>query len=252
MRFLFALSLLLQTMSVMAVDFSELSNNKPVSTVYPATFKCYVDVALFLNTEGVYERPVFLRVSYIIGSDTLNDNIQVDGNHNGVIKQLFLDEDEHLTVNIRLNNGDIETIEGLEGSLRVVRNPDFQPTEDLGKSTFLSGVWKSEQTPLFRIPIKDSIPQYFRLKIDFNKNYEFDKLYFELKVISPLDGIVMLNKEIFVNENPAIELRTRSYAMDIKEIDMSHPGTYYFQVMNDMAVDRLNGIDKISYEIVQE
>ena len=65
--------------------------------------------------------------------------------------------------------------------------------------------------------------------MDFNQNYEYDKFYFKMKVISPKDGIVMLDKSIDVNENAAIDLRTRSYSVDIKEIDMIQPGTYYFK-----------------------
>lgn len=252
MRFFLALALMIQAANSFGVDFTKLSRAEPVSTVYPATFKCYVDVSLFVNATDVYEKPVFLRVSYIISNDTLNDNIEVKGSFNNVVKQLFLDEGERLTVAVQLNNGDIEVLDGMEGSLRVVRNPDFQPTDDLGKSTFLSGVWKSDQTPLFRIPISDSIPQFFRLKMDFNQNYEYDKFYFKMKVISPKDGIIMLDKSIDVNENAAIDLRTRSYSLDIKEIDMTQPGTYYFQVMSNMSAARVNGINKITYEIVSE
>ena len=252
MRTFLALVLMLQTATSFGVDFTKLSSNQPVSTVYPATFKCYVDVSLFLNASDVYEKPVFLRLSYIIGNDTLNDNIKVNGNFNNVVKQLFLDEGERLTVSVQLNNGDIELLDGIEGSLRVVRNPDFQPIDDLGKSTFLSGVWKSDQTPLFRVPIGDSIPQFFRLKMDFNQNYEYDKFYFKMKVISPKEGIVMLDKSIDVNENAAINFRSRSFYLDIKEIDMTQLGTYYFQVMSNMTVSRVNGIDKITYEIVSE
>lgn len=252
MRFLITGLLLLQTITSFGVDFTKLSRDEPITTAYPANFKCYVDVSLFLNATDAYKGSIFLRVSYIIGNDTLNDNLTVNGSFNGVIKQVFLDENERLTVIIHLNNGETEVIDGIEGSLRIVRNPEFQPTDDQGKSTFLSGVWKSDQTPLFRIAIKDSVSQLFRLKLTMNENYEFDKLYFKMKVISPSAGILMLQRVVNVNDRPALEMRKKTFSVDIEEVDLSSPGTYYFQVMQNMTGMRVNGIDRIDYEIVPQ
>jgi hypothetical protein len=252
MRFLITGLLLLQTIASFGVDFTKLSRDEPITTAYPANFKCYVDVSLFLNATDAYKGSIFLRVSYIIGNDTLNDNLTVNGSFNGVIKQVFLDENERLTVIIHLNNGETEVIDGIEGSLRIVRNPEFQPTDDQGKSTFLSGVWKSDQTPLFRVAIKDSVSQLFRLKLTMNENYEFDKLYFKMKVISPSAGILMLQRVVNVNDRPALEMRKKTFSVDIEEVDLSAPGTYYFQVMQNMTGMRVNGIDRIDYEIVPQ
>lgn len=253
MRIVLALILLFfQTTTGFGVDFTKLSRSEPVSTIYPATFKCYVDVSFALDAMDAYNKPLYLRISYIIGNDTLNDNLTVNGKVNTMVKQLFLDEGERLTVSVRLNNAEVEEAEGLSGSLKIVRNPDFQPSSDLGKNTFLSSIWKSDQTPLFRIPVEDSIPKFFRLKVDFNENFEFDKLHFKMKVISPKDGIIMLSKSVSVNEKTEIEHGGHSFSMDLQEIDMSQPGTYYFQLMSNMAYNRINGIEKISYDIVQE
>lgn len=252
MRFLITGLLLLQTIASFGVDFTKLSRDEPITTAYPANFKCYVDVSLFLNATDVYMGSIFLRVSYIIGNDTLNDNLKVNGSFNNVIKQVFLDENERLTVIIHLNNGETEVVDGIEGSLRIVRNPEFQPTDDQGKSTFLSGVWKSDQTPLFRVAIKDSVSQLFRLKLTMNENYEFDKFYFKMKVISPSAGILMLQRVVNVNDRPALEMRKKTFSVDIEEVDLSAPGTYYFQVMQNMTGMRVNGIDRIDYEIVPQ
>ena len=234
------------------VDFTKLNRDEPISTVYPSNFKCYVDVSLFLDATQVYDTPVFLRISYIIGTDTLNDNLTINGSHNAVIKRLFLDEGERLTAVIQLNNGETNEIDSLEGSLRIVRNPDFKPTDDQGKNTFLSGVWKSDQTPLFRIGIEDSIPQVFILKFLLNENFEFDNLYFKMKIISPSAGIVMLDKTVKVNEGTVLNPGKKSFSLDISEVDLSTPGTYYFQVMQNTSSSRINGIVKIDYEIVRE
>lgn len=235
-----------------AVDFTKISRTEPVTTVYQADFKCYVDVSLFINTIKTYKGNVFLRVSYIIGDDTLNDNVLVDENYNGVIKQLFLDEGERLTAIIHLNNAETESLDGIEGSFRIVRNPEFKPTSDQGKNTFIGNVWRSDQTPLFRVKMTDSIPQVFRLSFTFNENYEFDRFYFKMKIISPASGILMLEREMLINDQTDISLARNIYSIDFDEIDLSHPGSYYFQVMQNMAGSRVNGIDKVEYRIMPQ
>lgn len=252
MRFFFAVALTLLAFQAYSVDFAQLSRNNPITTTYLANFKCYVDVSLFVNAIDAYDGPIFLRVSYIIGDDTLNDNITINGSYNNVVKQLFLDEGERLTTIIHLNNGETEEIEGIKGSLRIVRNPEFRPTSEQGKNTFLSGVWKSDQTPLFRVSIEDSIPQIFRLKLKLNEHYEFDKLYFKMKVISPSAGILMLDKELIVNDQSTLEQREKKFTVDVDEVDLLTTGTYYFQVMQNMTGTRVNGIEKIDFEIVPQ
>jgi hypothetical protein len=252
MRFYFSLVLTLFAFNAYSVDFTKLSRDEPVITVYPANFKCYVDVSLFLDVANAYSQPIYLRVSYIIGDDTLNDNLKITGSHNAVIKQFFLDEGERLTTIIKLNNGETNEIEGIEGSLRIVRNPDFTPVDSKGKNTFLSGVWKSDQTPLFRVSVKDSIPKLFRLNLSLNQNYEFDKFYFNVKVISPSAGILMLDEELTINEEPALEGRKKTIRIDLQEIDLKTSGSYYFQVMQNMESIRVNGIEKIEYEVVPQ
>jgi hypothetical protein len=182
----------------------------------------------------------------------LNDNIMVDGSYNKVVKQLFLDEGERLTAIIHLNNGETEVIDEIEGSLRIVRNPEFQAADEKGKNIFLSGVWNSDQTPLFRVSIKSTSSKVFRLKLSLNENYEFDKVYLKMKVISPSAGILMLDKEISVIDQPTLDMRKKIFTVDVEEVDLSTAGTYYFQVMQNMTGIRLNGVDKIEYEIVPQ
>jgi hypothetical protein len=249
MRYLVTLLLFVSSFSTLAVDFTKVSRDEPITTVYPASFKCFVDISLFLDATSVYEAPVYLNISYIIGDDTLNDYLKINGSHNGVIKQFFLEEGERLTTIIRLQNEETNEIEGLEGSLRIVRNPDFAPTDNQGKNTFLSGVWKSDQTPLFRVSVKDSIPQLFILKLYLNENFEYDKLYLKVKVISPSVGILMLEREVVINEGDTLFPSRKSMNIEFPELDVSIPGSYYFQLMSNMAGKRINGIDKIEYKI---
>jgi len=252
MRTLFILSffLFIGTKTLFAVEFNRLSRTEPVTTVYYSDFKCYVDVSLFVNTKDVRKGDIFLRVTYIIGTDTLNDNVLVNENYNGVIKQLFLDEGERLTAIIHLNNAETDTLTGIEGSFRVVRNPDFKADSEDTDNAFVGNVWRSEQTPLFRIKLTDSIVQVFRLSFALNENYEFDNLFFKVKVVSPTMGILMLDKEVVVNEGANIDQYKKIFSIDLDEIDLDHVGSYYFQIIPNMAAKRINGVEKVAYEIV--
>lgn len=252
MKHLATLVLLVSSLSTYAVDFTKVSRDEPITTVYPATFKCFVDVSLSFDATAVYKAPVFLRVTYVIGTDTLNDNLKIDGSLNSVIKQFFLDEGERLTTIIHLRNVETNEIDGIEGALRIVRNPEFTPIDDQGKNTFLSGVWKSDQTPLFRATVKDSVPHTFSLKLSLNENYEFDKLFFKMKVISPAAGISMLEREVVVSEADELVLSRKTIKVEFTELSVIVPGSYYFQIMSNMIGTRTNGIDKIEYEIVRQ
>jgi hypothetical protein len=73
-----------------------------------------------------------------------------------------------------------------------------------------------------------------------------------MKVISPSAGILMLDKEISVIDQPTLDMRKKIFTVDVEEVDLSTAGTYYFQVMQNMTGIRLNGVDKIEYEIVPQ
>ncbi len=252
MRSLIFLLFALHSFGSFAVDFTKLSRTVPSTTSYVATLKCYVDVSLFLNAKQATQGSVYLKVTYIVGSDTLNDHLKLDNSYNGTIKQFFLDEGERLTVMIALNDATREELEGIQGSLNVVRNPEFKPVENEGKNTFLSGVWKSDQTPLFRVPVQTSEPKLFQLKVSVNEQFEFDRLFLKMKVISPASGIVMLEKTVTLNDGANLEMRKKSFLVDIDEVDLSTAGTYYFQVIQNMSSSRINGVDRIEYQIVPQ
>lgn len=253
MRLLFLSVLLITTIASYAVDFAKLSRNEPVSATYQANFKCYIDVSFFLDLSSSPATTGFVRFSYVIGQDTLNDLLQVDKSYNAVVKRIFLDEGEHLTVSAYLANAETELLDGIDGSLRLVRNPELEPSDDQGKNTFMGSIWKSDQTPLFRIVLKEGeASKKFKLTVKLNENFEYDKLLLKVKVISPVAGIVMVEKALNVNESKNVERRKRSISITFDEIQISQPGSYYFQVMQNMTGARINGVEMVSYELVSE
>jgi hypothetical protein len=241
-----------QTMVVFGVDFNRLSTTEAVTATYQPPARCIADVSFFLNKAGAYNGKIFVRVDYVIGNDTLIDHLVFDANFNGVIKQLLLNDGEKVTVLVYLENSNAEVIEKLEGSIRMVQNTKLIPTDDKGKNSFLSGVWMADQMPLFRVTVTDSVPHLLRLKLSFNENYDYDKLFFNLKVVSKSSGITMFKKELTVTENALVEARKRSFTIDLTEIGLSVPETYYIQIIQNMACNRINGIDRIEHELLKQ
>jgi hypothetical protein len=246
------LFLTFQTMLAFGVEFNRLSRTEPVTASYQPAARCVADVSFFLNKAGAYNGKIFVRINYVIGKDTLTDHLVVDANFNGVIKQLLLNEGEKVTALVYLENANIEVIEKLEGSIRMVQNTKLIPTDDKGKNLFLSGVWISDQMPLFRVTVTDSVPHLLRLKLTFNESYDYDKLFFNLKVVSKSSGINMVEKELTVTENAVVEARKRSFTIDLTEINLSVAETYYIQVIQNMACNRINGIDRIEHELLKQ
>lgn len=246
--------LLLSTLPLLtnAVDFSQLSTSTPVSTTYNANFKCYVDASFFLDLQDAPAQSVFVRATYIIGTDTLNDLVKVDQHFDGVLKRIFLDEGERLTILLRMNTDGLDRVDGIKGSLQAIRNPDIKPDPPNAGNSFENNIWRTGFTPLFRVVKEDSVPQTMQLEISFDQNYEFDRLFFKVKVISPADGILMLDKAIVVNEENYVTMRSKKVQLDLTEVDMSVPGTYYFQVMQNMAQDRVNGVQHIDHKLVPQ
>ena len=62
----------------------------------------------------------------------------------------------------------------------------------------------------------------------------------------------MLDEELTINEEPALEGRKKTIRIDLQEIDLKTSGSYYFQVMQNMESIRVNGIEKIEYEVVPQ
>lgn len=253
MRFLILpLVALLPLSSVKAVEFTSLSRSEPVSLTHTAEFSAYVDFSLSLSGERLATNALYLQVRYIIGSDTLTDNITITGSRSGQVKQLLLKEGERVTAQVFLKNGNLETVDGLEGSFRAATNTQLTVSKDIVGATFPGHVWIREHNPLFRVKLDGVAPRNVQLTFHFDGNYEFDALHFKVKVISPEQGILMLPSTIRVTDEPFLNLRDKTVTMTLEGVNFSYQGSYYLQVMHAMKQERVNGISKVSYEVVPQ
>lgn len=252
MRYPALLLLFIVSMSAHAVEFTSVSRKQPVTLVYAADFTAFVDINLKLDATNATAGTLHLRLRYIIGNDTLHDNLTVTGAQDGTVKQLMLKEGERLTAQVLLNNAETETVEGLDGSFRASRNPSLTVKPELGQATFVGNVWVREQNPLFRVKFDEASPRDIQLIFNLDGNYEFDALHFKVKVISPEQGILFLSRTATVTTEPVLQQRSRTLRLTLDGVNFSYPGNYYLQVMHTMLPDRVNGVEKVSYEVVAQ
>lgn len=252
MRALFLSLILLLSLPMYAVEFQSLLRGEPVTLFHSAEFTSYVDISLSINAEQSSTPTMFLRLRYVIGPDTLHDSFTVNGRYDGVVKQLLLKEGERLTAQILLHNAETDRAEGIEGSFRAAPNQSIKVVTDLGHSSFIGNVWLREQNPLFRVKFEDAAPRDVRLVFHLDGNYEFDGLHFRVKIISPEQGILFLPRSVKVTEGWALDMREKILKVDLDGVNYSYKGSYYFQVMHTMGTERVNGIRKVGYEVVEQ
>ncbi len=249
-KLLLSLVLLVPALAANAVEFTTLSRTQPITLVHTAEFSAYVNISLTLSGQTLTKAPLYLHISYIIGTDTLNDHMKVDTDRNGRVKQLLLKEGERLTALIYLHNADIDNVDGLTGSFRAVTDTLLTVSKDIIGSSFPGNVWIREHNPLFRIKLDEAKPRTVKLTFHLDGNYAFDDLHFKIKVISPQQGILLLPRTIDVTDEALLDFNNKTVTITIEGVNFSYPGSYYLQLMQTMKQDRVNGISKVSYEVI--
>lgn len=252
MRLFLPIALMLSALSAHAVDFTSVSRSEPVTLIHAAGFTAYVDVSLNVSCKEATSQQLYLRLRYIIGTDTLHDNLAVTGGHDGVVKQLLLMEGERLTVQLLLNNAEVESVSGLQGSLRAGTNTRLEVGTEVGRTTFVGSVWHRDQNPLFRVKFDEPAPRDVQLEFHLTGNYEFDRLHFKVKVISPEQGILFLERSVKVTDGTHLSLGPKTLRLSLEGVNFSYAGSYYVQVMHQMMPDRVNGVDRVGYTVTAQ
>ncbi len=243
------IQLLFLSMHSYAADFTSLSREKPVVVRYSADKNCNVSFVLNLKSIKEVRLDIFLKVNYIIGNDTLNDFIYLDESYTGTIKELYLQKGDSVQACLWLNNDEIIKLENIKGSFNVKSGTgiDLQSTGEMCR--FTGTVWKDDQLPIFRIAKNDEKNQVLNLNVSLTENFDFDKLYLKIKVISPSQGILLYTKELIVNEELVLPYRRKLLKIDFPDLEVQKPGSYYVQVFHEMSQTLINGVEYISYHL---
>ena len=120
------------------------------------------------------------------------------------------------------------------------------------KNLFPGTLWSADDPVLFKITKQEDSHKDLRINFVFTENFEFDRLFIRIKVISPEQGIVVLNKEIEVNTSDFLEYSKNTIKTEIPEIMIKGQGTYYIQITHQMQNLRVNGIDNASFELLEQ
>lgn len=235
-----------------AVDFTSLVREKPLMVSYTAEKN--TNVSFLFNVKNAKESKldIYLKVLYIINTDTLNDYLYFGDGFTGMIKELFLEAGDSVKAYLYLNNEETAKIDNLKGSFTAKAGPGIDMSSTGEVCHFTGTVWKDDQLPLFRISKTDEKSQQLSIDVELTENYEFDKLFVKIKVVSPAQGILLFSKELVVNEEQHIAFRRKTVKIDFPDLEVQKTGSYYIQVFHQMGQSRVNGVESISYRLTDK
>lgn len=235
--------------STFAVEFTSLSKYKPVEISYSAANKTFASFVLKVAPDKPLKTDLFIRIKYIIGQDTLNDYVYTDGEYDGVVKELFLDAGETVTALLYLNNMGIDFVNDLSGSITINKADDTNVEAAEGTFRFVGDVWRVGESPIFRITKTDSEQKSLVLKFNLTENFEYDMLFIRTKVISPMQGILIINKNVNVNSEAFLPYKSTTVEVQFPDLHIDKPGSYYVQLTHEHTAKRINGIQSTSWEL---
>ena len=235
-----------------AVDFTSLLREKPLVASYAADKN--TNVSFMFNVKNVKESKldIYLHVRYIINEDTLNDYLYFGEGYTGMIKEFYLEAGDSVYAYLYLNNEETGKIDNLKGFFNAIAGPGLDMTSTGELCRFTGTVWKDDQLPLFRISKADEKKQQLSIDVLLSENYEFDKLFVKIKVVSPAQGILLFTKELVVNEEQNIGLRKKTVKIDFPDLEVQKIGSYYVQLFHQMGQSRVNGVESISYHLTDK
>lgn len=248
MRSLLLLALVVLSIPVFSIPFNSLSSNQGVTVIYNARENSHVDIHLGMIAEKAKRKTVSIKMLLSIGEGICTEYRTVESLYAGVVKQVFLNEGDQLKVELFLHEQGMDELLGLEGDLSLERNTELKIDEEFSNSRFFGDIWSDRQLPLFRVSKDSAGKEMLSLTFNFTDQFEYDKLFFRLKVISPVDGILLYEKEVPVLSGDG-ERRARSVEMEFEDVPIEEPGSYYYQVSHRMLNTHINGISGVKFNL---
>lgn len=250
MRTLFILICIISyTCNAFGLEFSSLSKYKPVQITYSTASKTYANFTLKISSEKKLKSDLFIRIQYIIGKDTLNDYLYTDGEYDGIVKELFMDAGETIVANLYLNNSGLDFVNDLSGMISIEKSDDTDVAGGERSFRFVGSIWRNDESPIFRITKNSSEEKSLVLKFNVTENYEFDALFVRAKIISPMQGILILNKEVKVYGDAFLPYKGQTIEVTFPDLHIDKPGSYYVQLAHEHTSKRINGVQSISWEL---
>lgn len=229
-----------------AKSFNQLSSVDPIHLSYKSDTEGYKNIQLLcVNNNKMYDSiPVELKIE--VAGEVMIDYFTLGSTFNENVKTLFLYEGDSVDVHLRVLTKDSIEIQEINGNIKLndpmIIKSDGSPLY----KTLIGGYWDAKQALMFHINNKDSMSYIAKFKVGFGLNYEFDKFYYSINVLSPdasfetIEGMLVINKGKYLNLKPTI--RTLS-----QEIKIEKKGKYIIELIPFMNRQRVNGINSVEY-----
>ena len=231
------------------ITFTSLSVESPVKLAFVSELPQLAIFHLKLNFSDS-SRDIFVKVDYIIDKDTITDYYYVDENFQEKTKEIKLLKGSTLTANLYLHTQGTTKLDSIRGDFSYKFSPINEEVEVDGLRKFTGTIWQTNEQVLFRINKQDAKKQKVEIEIKTTENYSYDQLFLKVKAVSPVDGIILLDKTLAINKSQYLDYARKLVILSLDEFKMAKEGNYYIQISQQMVAQHLNGIEGISYKLI--
>ena len=212
--------------------------------------KSYVDIILNIDLGKIERQSLALKVKCTINGNVFHEYVTYSIGDDERVKRILLEPGQMLKAELFLHEKGLKSLTPVTGNFDVARQSSIKVGESVSANIFTDGLWSETQLPLFRVIKEDATAKTLQLQFNFNEQYEFDKLYWKLKVISPVDGILLFDKSVDVNKVSIVTKNPKTAKIELPDIPIQSEGTYYIQLQHNMETAFVNGVESVDYELM--
>ena len=242
--------LIFSAFMVKADIINELSSVQANVLEYTAENPTNINIDLLLrqtDEDPLDSIPLILSIDF--NGEVINDYLWVPDSFKGTLKTVFLKKGESFKASLFINSEDSMTLNNIEGNFSTKVAILTFNSADESSFLFTGDLWSDNEVPLFRLEKRDSTRQGIKFIFDINENFEYDKLYVKMKVISPTHGVMNFEKVIEVNSGEYISNNQTVFVIDLEGFNIEKQGNYYFELTQNHVSTRVNGVVSVSYEL---
>ena len=246
-KILLFIALVLSTIITHSKSFNELSSFNPISLSYKSDSEGFKNISLLVvNKNEIYDSiPLELKIE--IGGEVMTDYFTVGSALNENIKTLFLYQGDSINLTLRVLAKDSLIIKEIKGNIKLSEPMIIKSDGSSSYKTLIGGYWDVNQPLMFHIN-NDSNSYVTKLKVGFGANYEFDKFYYQLNVISPDGSFENFEGKLIINKGNFLSLKPNKLEIS-KEIKIDKKGKYIIELIPLMSRKRINGISSVEYKL---
>jgi len=206
------------------------------------------NITLTLHAKDSSE--LFLRIEYVIEEDTLIDFLKVKNSYEGIVKQILRKPGQEIEIYVYLNHANRTKVQIEAGSVSITNEDAGLFETEYKQKDFVGAYWDRSDLPLFQYLKEDDSEYQLQIILAVNGNFIYDNLFSKIKIISPEQGIVEMEKVFNVNEEVFLKYTSKTITILLDEIKIKKQGFYYIQCTHQLKQKLVNGIDYLSYKLI--